>query len=332
MNDQKNDQKPTPEALMQLQFAMAASRVLMVGTALSVFTDISKGKNTAKAIADASGASSRGVRMLLDSLSAFGLLKKNRETYELTPVSAEYLVKGKGTYMGHMLENDMMWSSWTHLGEVVLSGKPLRRVEEKQNAESFFPTLVRSLHVANRAPALKTAQVLKGSRKLLDVACGSGVWGISLAEQDQAVRVVAQDFPALLEVTKEYATKHGVADRFEYLAGDLKTVDYGKDRFDCAILGNIVHSEGEKSSRALFKKLHVALQAGGKLAIVDMIPNEDRSGPPFPVFFALNMLLHTETGDTYTLSEYRSWLEDAGFKKVETADIGSHSPLIVAVK
>jgi ubiquinone/menaquinone biosynthesis C-methylase UbiE len=327
-----NEQKPTPETLMQLQFGMAASRVLMVGTALGVFTDISKGKKTPEAIADATGANARGLRMLLDALGAFGLLKKEAGRYELTPLSAEYLVKGKDTYMGHMLETDVMWSSWTHLGEVVLSGKPLKRVEEKQNAESFFPTLVRSLHVTNRAPAQRTAQVLKGAKRVLDVACGSGIWGISIAEQEKDARVVAQDFPALLEVTKEYAKKHGVEGRFDYLPGDLKTVNYGRERFDCAVLGNIVHSEGEDSSRALFKKLHAALVQGGKLAIVDMIPNDERTGPPFPVLFALNMLLHTESGDTYTLAEYRRWLQDAGFSKVETADIGSHSPLVVAVK
>lgn len=329
-----NDQKPTPEPLMQMQFAMAASRVLMVGTALDVFTDIAKGKKTAKAVAQASGASERGVRMLLDALTAFQLLskKKKKDSYELSPVAAEYLVKGKDSYMGHMLENDSMWSAWTHLGEVVLSGRPLKKVHEKKDAESFFPTLVRSLHVTNRGPALRTAEVLEGCKKVLDVACGSGIWGISLAEREKEARVTASDFPALLEVTKEYAKKHGVADRFEYVPGDLKTTDYGKGRFDGAILGNIVHSEGEKSSRALFKKLHAALVPGGKLAIVDMIPNEERTGPPFPVLFALNMLLHTETGDCYTLGEYRSWLEDAGFKRVETADIGSHSPLVVAVK
>ena len=66
--------------------------------------------------------------------------------------------------------------------------------------------------------------------------------------------------------------------------------------------------------------------------MIDMVPNDERTGPPFPVIFALNMLVHTAEGDTYTLAEYRAWLQEAGFAKVETADIGSHSPLIVASK
>jgi ubiquinone/menaquinone biosynthesis C-methylase UbiE len=327
-----NDHKPTIDTLMQLQFAMAGTRVLTEAVTMEVFTHISKGSKTAAQVAKAAAASERGMRMLLDGLCSFGLLTKDKKGYDLAPLAAEHLVKGKDGYAGHILEGGHLWNAWTHLGDSVRSGKPIQKVEEQKGAETFFPTLVRSLHVLNREPARRTAQVLKGCKNVLDVACGSGVWGIACAEADKQVKVTANDFPALLEVTREYAKKHGVADRFDYLTGDLKTADYGKDRFDAAILGNIVHSEGEKSSRALFKKMHGALRKGGKLAIVDMVPNDERTGPPFPVLFALNMLLMTETGDTYTVADYRAWLSEAGFSKVETADIGSHSPLVVGIK
>jgi ubiquinone/menaquinone biosynthesis C-methylase UbiE len=326
------DQKITPEPLLQMQFAMAATRVLSTGVQHAYFTHLASGPKTAREVAKASGTNERAARMLLDGLVVLGLLLKKVDKYELGPLASEFLVKGKETYLGQMMEADEMWKGWSQLPEVVKTGKPAHHVEEKSGAESFFPALVRSLHIMNRGPAQRAAKALQGSKKVLDVACGSGVWGISLAETDPATRVTAQDFSGVLEVTKEYVKKHGLADRFDYLAGDLKTVDYGKNRFDAAILGNIVHSEGERSSRALFAKLHAALVPGGKVAIVDMIPNDERTGPPFAVLFALNMLLHTGDGDTYTLSEYRGWLKDAGFSKVETADIGSHSPLIIGIK
>jgi ubiquinone/menaquinone biosynthesis C-methylase UbiE len=323
--------KPTPDVLMQMQFAMAATRVLVVSTQLGVFTQVAEGKKSVAAIAAATAASERGTRMLLDGLCAFQLLSKKGASYELTPVSAEYLVRGSPSYMGSMIEADRMWDSWSHLGDSVRSGKPAAHVEQEKGAEDFFPSLVRSLHVLNREPARKAALVLKGKR-VLDVAAGSGIWGIMYAEANPDARVTAQDFPGVLPVTREFVKKHGLEARFDYLAGDLKTTDYGKARFDLAILGNIVHSEGERSSRALFEKLFHALAPGGRLAIVDMIPNEERTAPPFPVLFALNMLLHTEEGSVYTLEEYRQWLKAAGFARVETADIGSHSPLVIAVK
>jgi ubiquinone/menaquinone biosynthesis C-methylase UbiE len=323
--------KPGPETLLQLTFALAPNRVLAVGLQLGLFTEIAQGKKTAAAIAKACSASERGVRMLLDGACALGLLTKKAGNYELGLIASEYLVRGKPDYMGEFFANDSMFDSWKQLGDVVKSGKPLVRVEEKENAESFFPVLVRSLHVMNREPARRSAKVL-GGKRVLDIACGSGVWGIAIAEANPEARVTANDFPRVLEVTREYVKKHGVEKRFDYLPGDLKSTDYGKGRFDVAILGNIVHSEGEKSSRALFKKLFDALEPGGRLAIVEMVPSDDRTGPPFPVLFALNMLLHSETGDTYTLAELTSWLKEAGFEKVETHDIGSHSPLVVGIK
>jgi len=333
-----NDPKagpPGPEALLQLQFAMAPARILATGVQLSVFTHIAQGTTSADKIAKAASANERAMRMLLDALTAFQLLSKKGSTYGLSPLAADFLVEGKPDYMGEFLGSDRMWESWTSLDKVVRTGKPLHKVEAKEAAEQFFPVLVKSLHVMNRDAARRTAEALVAGRKglrVIDVACGSGVWGIAVAEADRDARVTAQDFPVVLETTKVYLERHKVTPRFDFLPGDLKEVDYGKDRYDVALLGNIVHSEGEKSSRALFGKLAKALRPGGKIAVIDMIPNDERTGPPFPLIFALNMLLHTELGDCYTLDEYTRWLREAGFGKVDTVDIGSHSPLIVGTK
>ena len=164
---------------------------------------------------------------------------------------------------------------------------------------------------------------------MLDVAAGSGVWGIAFAEADAEARVTAQDFPGVLPTTREYVRRHGLEERFDFLAGDLREVDFGEGRYDVAVLGNIVHSEGEDSSRDLFRRLRRALKDGGRIVVIDMLPNDARTGPPYQLIFALNMLVNTERGDTYTLAEYTAWLNDAGFARVETADIGSHSPAVI---
>jgi len=325
------------EQLQQMNFSFVPSRVLSAGVQLGVFTHIAAGKKSVEEIAQSAGASLRGVRMLLDALVALQLLNGGDGQYALTPRAAQYLVRSSPQYMGSTLENDVHWEAWTRLVEVVRHGGPVRRVEKQERAETFFPQLVRSLHVMNQEPARRTAQVLgagnlrKGLR-VVDIACGSGVWGIAIAEADPDARLTAQDFPAILSLTREYLKRHGVEDRYDFLPGDLKEADFGTDQYDLALLGNIVHSEGERSSRDLFRRLFKSLRPGGRVAIADMVPNEDRSGPPFPVFFALNMLLNTEEGDTFTLGQYTAWLREAGFRRVETADIGSHSPLIMGFR
>jgi SAM-dependent methyltransferase len=110
----------------------------------------------------------------------------------------------------------------------------------------------------------------------------------------------------------------------------MREVDFEEGTCDLAILGQICHSEGAEHSQDLFRKLHRALRPGGKLLIADMVPDEGRSSAAFPLFFALNMLVHTAQGDTFTLSEYTKWLTDAGFRSVSTLEAPGPSPLIVA--
>jgi len=326
-----------PEILHQLHFSFVPSQVLTAALRLGVFSTIAAGRKNVPGLARAAGASERGMRMLLDALIPLGLLTKRGASYALTPLSTRYLVRKSPDYLGTFFESDSLWDAWSQLTDVIRSGKPVHRVGDQREAERFFPVLVKTLHVLQRERAQMAARALRnaGRRKdlrVLDIACGSGVWGIPYAESNLRARVTAQDYPAVLKVTRQYLKRHGVSHQYDFLPGDLKTVELGVGRYDVAILGNIVHSEGEKSSRELFKRLHRALGSGGRVVIIDMVPNDERSGPAFPLFFALNMLLNTERGDTYTLAEYSRWLKAAGFARVATKDIGSHSPLIIATK
>jgi ubiquinone/menaquinone biosynthesis C-methylase UbiE len=189
-----------------------------------------------------------------------------------------------------------------------------------------------NMEPARRLAASLGAGATQTGLRVVDIACGSGVWGIAMAEADREAHVTAQDFPGVFTVTREFVKRHNLEDRFDYLPGDLKEVDFGEGRYDLTILGNIVHSEGERSSRDLFRRLYRALRPGGRIAILEMVPNDERTGPPFALLFALNMLVNTEEGSTYTLAEYTDWLKEAGFSRVETVDIGSHSPAIIGVK
>jgi ubiquinone/menaquinone biosynthesis C-methylase UbiE len=325
------------QKLAQMHFSFAPSRIVSTALQLDFFSHLAAGKKTAAEVAKAAGASARGTRMILDALVGFELLSKHDGQYQLAPPARQFYVRGSPDYMGYIMEDDSMWEAWSHLTECVRTGKPSQAMNLQERGETFFPTLVRGLHVMNREPARRLAQVLdagNGRRGLcvLDVACGSGVWGIAMAEADPEARITAQDFPSMFDVTKQFIARHGVADRFDFLAGDLRQVDFGEARYDVVILGNIVHSEGERSSRDLLQRSHRALKSGGRVAILDMIPNDTRSAPPFPLIFAINMLVNTEEGDTYTHAEYAKWLTEAGFAKVEIADVASHSPAIIGTR
>ena len=152
-----------------------------------------------------------------------------------------------------------------------------------------------------------------------------------LAAHFPEARVTAVDFPAVLEVTKQTAEKHGVADRFRFSAGDLLTADFGAD-YDVAILGHILHSEGEKRSRQLLAKVFNSLAAGGTIAIAEWLVNKTRTAPASSLMFAVNMLVHTKEGDTFSFEEISRWSFEAGFRDARLLDAPGVSPLILATK
>jgi ubiquinone/menaquinone biosynthesis C-methylase UbiE len=325
------------QPIQQMWFSYAPSYTLSAAVQLDVFSHLAAGNRSAAEVARAAGATERGTRMLLDALTGFALLDKRDGGYELSALAAEYLVRGRPNYAGAVLESNYLQESWSHLAEVVRTGSAAHRLERQQEAEQFFPVLIRSLHVFNREPSRRLAAALGAGAsahglRVLDVACGSGVWGIALAEADPRTRVTAHDYPGVLETTREYVGRHGVESQFDFLAGDLKGADFGEGRFDVAVLGNILHTEGEASSRDLLRRIGRALAPGGRVAILEMVPNDERTGPVFPLLFALNMLVHSSEGDTFTLAQLREWLTEAGFGAVETFDIGGSSPAIVAAK
>jgi SAM-dependent methyltransferase len=321
---------------LDTNFSFVPARVLCAALELGVFSALDPAGSTAAEVAERIGASLRGVRMLLDALVTLEFLQKEGEHYLSPPETWRYLRRESPEYVGTMVEKNDLWERWTSLSQAVRTGKPPELVEQQEKAEEFFPRLIQSLHILHREPAERLAESLRQpsgriATEVLDVGCGSAVWSLAILEQDPLARATLNDFPGVLEHTRRYVEERpGLKERVSYLPGNLKEVDFGQGRYELAILGNIIHSEGEASSRSLLARLRKAILPQGRVVILDMIPNEERTGPPFPVFFALNMLVHTEQGDTFPLGTYRQWLVEAGFPKVETIDIDWHSPAIVA--
>jgi ubiquinone/menaquinone biosynthesis C-methylase UbiE len=208
-------------------------------------------------------------------------------------------------------------------------------LNQEQGAE-FFEQLVVGLFPMNYMAAQAVGKALnvaasKKPLKILDIAAGSGVWGLGIAEQASASTVTAVDWPNVLEVTKRFAAEHGMADRCSYIAGDMQKVDFGAG-YDVAVLGHILHSEGETNSRTLLHKVANALAPGGTIAIAEFLVNAERTGPPMGLFFAINMLVNTDDGDTFSFEEISQWLAEAGLTNPRKIDPGGPASVIVAQK
>jgi ubiquinone/menaquinone biosynthesis C-methylase UbiE len=267
------------------------------------------------------------------------LLKKDRQSrYSLTRESQAFLISEKpGTlagFFGSILP--VMVSRWLRLTDIVREGRPSVAVNQETEGTEFFSQLVETIIPMSYPGARKLADHLKVAKakeqvRMIDLAAGSGIWGIAVTHKSPQVRVTAVDWAGMIPTTKRITEKFGVRDRFDFIEGDLLEAEFGSG-YDVATLGHILHSEGEQRSRQLLKKTFRALKSGGTIAIAEWLVNDDRTKPFPSLMFSVQMLVNTEKGDTFSFNEIKKWLEHAGFKKVRKLEAPGPSPLILATK
>jgi len=340
MSDAAQNPPPvTPERLMQFAWGYAVPLIIEAALEQHLFDRLDKGPKTADELAAETGASPRGLRMIANALVAMQFLAKDAQgRYALTPESAAFLVTTKPSFQGGLFRHvsTQLLPKWMQLAEIVKTGKPANHVNQEGDGSDFFQKFVEDIFPMSYPAAKALGESLKLAAtgapvRVLDLAAGSGVWGVALAQQSPAVTVTAVDWPGVLPATRRVAARFGLADRFTFVAGDLVNAPFGTGHH-VATLGHILHSEGEANSRSLLKKTFDALAPGGTIAVAEFVANDARTGPPNAMIFAVNMLVNTDAGDTFTMAEITRWLTEAGFKDVRTLDAPGPSPLILATK
>jgi 2-polyprenyl-3-methyl-5-hydroxy-6-metoxy-1,4-benzoquinol methylase len=329
----------SPQNLMKYVWGFAPPLIIGAAVRNRVFDTLDGGPRTVAEVSAATGASQRGLAAIMNALVGLEFLTRDSAgRYALTPESAAFLVSSKPGYLGGFVSHipTELIPAWLGLPEIVRTGAPPKRVNQIEEGSAFFAGFVTDLFALNYGAAIAAADALGISAKtnpirVLDLAAGSGVWGIAMAQRSPQVTVTAVDWPKVLEITRGMVTRYGMADRFQFLGGDLGEVSFGTG-YDVATLGHILHSEGVARSRELIRKTFEALAPGGTIVIGEFLVEADRRGPLEGLIFGVNMLVNTESGNTYSFEEIREWLELAGFFNVGTVPAPGPSPLIFANK
>ena len=329
---------PSPAVIFDTLFAYQQSAALRSALELDLFTAIGEGAKTASAIATRCEASERGVRILCDFLVTLGLLEKTGNNYQLSPDSAAFLSKRSPTYMGTMARFLLMpgvrnnfddLTGAVRRGGVQVSGDTVS-VENPiwvEFAQSMVPMMVPAAHAIADLIDASSAD----SMKVLDIAASHGVFGITIAQRNPRAEVVAVDWKAVLAVAEENARAASVNQRYRTLPGDAFKVDFGSG-FDVALVTNFLHHFDTPTCTNFLKKIHGSLKPGGRVAILEMVPNADRVTPPVAARFALTMLGGTLAGDAYTFDELRGQLENAGFRGVSAHPLPTPETVLIATK
>lgn len=330
-------QNPSPEVIFQLSTGTWASAVLGCGVTHRVFEHLDNGGLSAEELSERSGLALRGARALLDGLVGVGLLSVDADcSYRNTPPATTYLIPGRATYLGGFVEvQAAMLRTWANLPEAVHDGEApemLDAVEENPFWEKLALSIAGMARPVARMAAERLSLATLEGPSILDIGGGSGIYSAEWLALNPSARATQVDWPNVNRMARDHVASHGVADRFETVDGDFHEVDFGEAVHDIAVYSNIAHQESPGSNRKIFRRLHRALRPGGTLVASDFVLHDDRSGPPFALLFHVNMLLHTRGGATYTESEYRTWLGEAGFATVEFQRTETPSTLVYATR
>src|SRR5215813_5812184 len=227
--------KLTPERLQQFGFAYAPPLIISAAVNNKVFDSLQSGRKTVDQVKKETGASQRGLRAIMDALVGLELLKKDRQSrYSLTPESEAFLLSEKpGTlagFFGSILP--VLTSRWLQLTDIVRDGRPAVAVNQESEGTEFFSQLVETIIPMSYPGAQRLADHVKVASskqqlRVIDLAAGSGIWGIALTQKSPQVTVTAVDWPGMIPTTKRISEKFGVRDRFDFIEGDLSEANFG---------------------------------------------------------------------------------------------------------
>jgi ubiquinone/menaquinone biosynthesis C-methylase UbiE len=334
------DAKPvTPERILQFAWGYVPPLVIEAAIRHHVFDLLDAGPKNLSEVSRATGASERGLAAIMNALVGLDFLAKDRDgRFSLTPESSAFLVTTKPGFQGGLIRHSSqhLIPKWLSLNKIVETGRPMEAVNDQEQGATFFHEFVSDIFAMSYPSAQALARHLDlaaagGPVRVLDLAAGSGVWGIALAQSSEQVHVTAVDWPGVIPITRKTVERFGLGARFSYIEGDLLEADFGK-AYDVATLGHILHSEGPERSKKLLAKTFQSLVSGGTIAIGEFLVNPDRTGPVIGLFFAVNMLVNTEHGGTYSFEEISSWLQQSGFVNARTVEAPGPAPLILATR
>jgi len=314
----------SPETILGLARNFMECRILLTGAELNLFTLLSPAPLSPEEIAAMIGADLRAVTILLDALSAMGLLVKQAGKYHCPPSISPFLsAEASNSILPMILHMAHVWERWSGLTSIV---KGLR-VQEKSTRSSQdadeLRAFIGAMHVVGMPLAQRIVQAVPPgpAGSLLDIGGASGTYTIAFLTAAPAMKATLFDRPPVIPIARERLAEAGMLDRVRLVAGDFYR-DELPGGHDLALLSAIIHQNSPAENVALFRKTHRALIPGGRIIIRDHVMDSGRTKPADGAIFAVNMLVNTQGGSTYTFGEIQAWLEEAGFVNVRLVQTG----------
>jgi SAM-dependent methyltransferase len=317
------------EQLLALMRGFQVPCVLAAAADLDVFNCLRAAPLSASDVATRLHCDPRATTIVLDALTGIGIVVKTADRYGLDPAVAPLVVDDSPRSVAAMLRHQAnCLRRWSQLPRVVQSGLPADAGSSVRGPEADQASFIGAMHdIANTVAEPLIREINPGGfRCVLDVGGGSGTWTLAWLQAEPAARAILFDLPAVIPLARQRLTACGVADRVELAAGDFYHDPLPRGA-DLVWLSAIIHQNSPDENRALYRRAAEALEPGGRVLIRDIVMDESHTSPVAGALFAVNMLVATPGGSTYTLAEIREDLQAASFADVQLVrrDEGMHA-------
>ncbi len=319
-----------PDDLNQMLRAYQESRTMLTALELDSFTAVGGGA-TAAEVAGKTSCDPRATEMLLNALAAMGMLTKREGVFRNTPAAARYFAEGsRDNARPGLLHLANIWHRWSTLTDCVRAGTAVSQREMAERGEDWTRSFIAAMHrnAAERAPLVVAAVGTEGVERLLDVGGGSAAYSLAFAQASEKLHSTVLDLPTVLPIAQGHIQAAGLPARVHTRAGDLRRDDLGTD-FNLILVSAICHMLSAAENQDLLRRAFRALAPQGRVVIQDFILEPDKTAPRHATLFALNMLVGTEAGSTYSHEEYTAWMRGAGFEDVRHIRLTGPSTLMM---
>lgn len=324
---------PAPESFREIAGAFQRARIFLTAYELDIFTAIGEGSNSA-GIAKKIKADVRATDRLLNALCAMGIITKKKDMFYNTAASADFLSKDGLEYMGGLSHTAHLWHTWSTLTDAVRAGRSVFKTPIGKRGEEWLTGFIAAMHerAHKTAPHIAALIDFSGVSKILDVGGGSAAYSMAFVKANKGLKATIFDLPEVVPITTGYIKKEKLSKSIDTTPGDYNKNTFGTDLYDMIFLSAIIHINSPLENEKLIARCARALRKGGRVVVLDFIMDDDRTSPAFAAFFALNMLVGTDSGDTYTRSEVAAWMKKAGLSKITKKETPFGTSLITGKK
>lgn len=328
---------PSPTRFIQAISGYQSTAAIKCAVEIGLFTAIGAGYTTVAALSEHCHASAKGIRILCDFLTVHEFLTKNDGNYGLTPDSAIFLDRQSPAYLGGittMFAGNTLKRGFDELTDAVRKGTT--QLNDQGGTVSpdhpVWQDFARSMLAMMMPPAETIATLIKADEgaplKVLDLAAGHGLFGITIARRNPNASIYALDWKSVLDIAREHALSAGVLDRWHTIEGSAFEVEFGVD-YDVVLITNFYHHFSIPVVESLMRKVHGALKPNGVAVTLEFVPNADRITPPDAATFPMIMLATTAEGDAYTFEQYDEMYRNCGFPHNEHHRLTNHAESVI---